>query len=68
MIDAGKRVVSICNTTGTSTSDHIILTQDLSHLESKMAPNTMAKEYSGDVDDGKTPEPPRQQHHAVSLD
>lgn len=57
MLDAGKRVINICDTTGRSTSDHIILTQDLSHLESKMASNAMAKDYSGDVDNGgETPE------------
>ena len=60
MLDAGKRVINICDTKGRSTSDHIILTQDLSHLESKMASNAMAIDYSGDNvdkdDDGETPE------------
>jgi hypothetical protein len=40
-MDAGKRVVTICDTTGSSQKDMIVLTQDLSHLESKM--NTEAK-------------------------
>jgi hypothetical protein len=71
MIEAGKRVISICDTTGTSTSDHIILTQDLSHLESKMASsNALAKEYSENVDNGTkktTPEPPRSVFGLIKL-
>jgi hypothetical protein len=67
MVDAGNRVVSICDTTGTSTSDHIILTQDLSHLESKMASNQMAKEYSENVDNGKPPEPQRSVFGLIKL-
>ena len=35
-VDAGKRVVTVCDTRGSSLRDMIILTQDLSHLESKM--------------------------------
>lgn len=47
IVDAGKRVVSICDTSGTSmNNDTIVLTQDLSHLESKMAPNAMAQPKS----------------------
>mmetsp|Transcript_7196 Transcript_7196/g.10512 ORF Transcript_7196/g.10512 Transcript_7196/m.10512 type:complete len:541 (-) Transcript_7196:102-1724(-) len=35
-LDAGKRVVTICDSKGSSGSDTIVLTQDLSLLESKM--------------------------------
>jgi tetratricopeptide (TPR) repeat protein len=54
MVDAGKRVVTIADTSGKSTSDCIILTQDLSHLESKMAtnanPNLAPKSYEEDAE------------------
>ena len=54
MIDAGKRVVTIADTSGNSTNDCIVLTQDLSHLESKMAvnsnPNLAPKSYEGDAE------------------
>jgi tetratricopeptide (TPR) repeat protein len=58
MMDAGKRVVSVCDTSGTSPSqkDTIVLTQDLSLLESLMKANTSVpikpKSYEGDVDNG----------------
>lgn len=55
-IDAGKRVLVICDTTGASpTTDMIVLTQDLSHLESQMSATThnlVPKSYPGDVDNG----------------
>ncbi|CAB9500393.1 unc-45 homolog A [Seminavis robusta] len=55
MVDAGKRVVTVADTSGNSLSDCIVLTQDLSHLESKMAanaanPNLKPKSYEGDAE------------------
>jgi Flp pilus assembly protein TadD len=60
MLDAGKRVVSICDTSGTSPEqkDTIVLTSDLSLLESIMKANNnptipiKPKSYEGDVDNG----------------
>eukprot|EP00339_Tiarina_fusa_P026568 CAMPEP_0117023376 /NCGR_PEP_ID=MMETSP0472-20121206/17456_1 /TAXON_ID=693140 ORGANISM="Tiarina fusus, Strain LIS" /NCGR_SAMPLE_ID=MMETSP0472 /ASSEMBLY_ACC=CAM_ASM_000603 /LENGTH=597 /DNA_ID=CAMNT_0004729483 /DNA_START=65 /DNA_END=1860 /DNA_ORIENTATION=+ len=53
MIDAGKRVVSIADTSGASQSDTIVLTSDLSLLESKMKANmnqiVKPKEYPDDA-------------------
>ena len=53
-LDAGKRVISVSDTSGNSQSDTIVLTQDLSLLESKMKANAMnkPKEYDGDADNG----------------
>jgi len=59
MIDAGKRVVVIADTSGASQSDTLVLTSDLSLLESKMKANatTVPKQYSedaeNDVDESK---------------
>lgn len=54
MVDAGKRVVTIADTAGNSLNDTIVLTEDLSHLESKMAtntnPNLTPKSYEGDAE------------------
>ena len=52
IVDAGKRVISIADTSGRSVKDKIVLTQDLSHLESKMAANAMmpAKKYKDDAE------------------
>mmetsp|Transcript_471 Transcript_471/g.756 ORF Transcript_471/g.756 Transcript_471/m.756 type:complete len:542 (-) Transcript_471:38-1663(-) len=58
-MDAGKRVVTICDTTGSSQKDTIVLTQDLSHLESKMnatAP-VVPKDFSEDADNGVKEQP-----------
>ena len=60
MLDAGKRVVSVCDTSGTSPEqkDTIVLTSDLSLLESIMKANNnpsipiKPKSYEGDVDNG----------------
>ena len=53
-LDAGKRVITIADTSGNSLSDCIVLTQDLSHLESKMSsntnPNLKPKTYEGDAE------------------
>lgn len=52
--DAGKRVVRISDTSGNSLDDAIVLTQDLSLLESKMNtntnPNLTPKSYEGDAE------------------
>jgi tetratricopeptide (TPR) repeat protein len=52
LMDAGKRVLVISDTSGASQSDTIVLTSDLSLLESKMKTNsTMApKKYAGDAE------------------
>jgi Tetratricopeptide repeat len=38
-LEAGKRVLTICDTRGLTSKDMLVLTQDLSHLESKMNAN-----------------------------
>ncbi|VEU45040.1 unnamed protein product [Pseudo-nitzschia multistriata] len=59
MIDAGKRVVVIADTSGASQSDTLVLTSDLSLLESKMKANTTTKpkqyaeDAENDVDESK---------------
>jgi len=49
-LGAGKRVVTISDTSGKSMEDTIVLTQDLSLLESKMAINAQAKAFPGDAE------------------
>lgn len=51
MLDAGKRVVSISDTSGSSQNDTIVLTSDLSLLESKMKtnPQKTPKQYRDDA-------------------
>jgi hypothetical protein len=58
MIDAGKRVVSISDTSGASQSDTIVLTADLSLLESKMKVNAtqVPKTYKEDAENEVEPE------------
>jgi len=64
-LDAGKRVVTIADTSGNSLNDCIVLTQDLSHLESNMAinsnPNLKPKSYEGDAENEveEKPQQPR---------
>mmetsp|Transcript_27623 Transcript_27623/g.60951 ORF Transcript_27623/g.60951 Transcript_27623/m.60951 type:complete len:586 (+) Transcript_27623:148-1905(+) len=59
LMDAGKRVVVISDTSGASQSDTIVLTADLSLLESKMKVNTTttpkkyAEDAENDVDEAK---------------
>jgi tetratricopeptide (TPR) repeat protein len=50
LMDAGKRVVAISDTSGASQSDTIVLTADLSLLESKMKTNStmVPKKYAED--------------------
>jgi hypothetical protein len=59
VMDAGKRVVSICDTTGSSQKDTIVLTQDLSHLESKMNAESpvVPKSFSDDAENGVQEQP-----------
>ena len=68
MIDAGKRVVKIEDTAGASQSDMIVLTADLSLLESKMKANAMqpVKTYKGDAENA-VEEPPQEQHEDRSV-
>ena len=49
-MDAGKRVITIADTSGNSVKDKIVLTQDLSHLESRMNVNTQAKSFQDDAE------------------
>lgn len=59
-LDAGKRVLSITDCVGKSPNDSkIVLTQDLSHLESKMPVNEKAKSYPGDAENSE-PELPKE--------
>jgi len=59
LMDAGKRVVVISDTSGASQSDTIVLTADLSLLESKMktnstmVPKKYAEDSENDVDEAK---------------
>lgn len=57
MMDAGKRVVTLCDTSGSSQRDKIVLTQDLSLLESKMASNSMSKSFQDDAENAIKDEP-----------
>lgn len=52
LMDAGKRVLVISDTSGASQSDTVVLTSDLSLLESQMAANTTMtpKKYSDDAE------------------
>lgn len=55
---AGKRVISITDTSGHSQSDTIVLTQDLSNLESKMKAHAMTpKTYADDAENDVKEEP-----------
>ena len=49
-LEAGKRVVTICDTSGRSKDDTIVLTADLNHLESKLSTNASAKSFEGDAE------------------
>jgi hypothetical protein len=56
MVDAGKRVVKIQDTSGACQEDTIVLTSDLSLLESKMKANAMqpVKTYPDDAENAVT--------------
>jgi hypothetical protein len=49
-LEAGKRVVTLCDSTGASQNDLITLTQDLSHLESRMKTNNKIVPNDNDED------------------
>ena len=49
-LEAGKRVLTLSHTTGASLHDTIVLTRDLSLLESQMPVNAQAKSYATDVE------------------
>jgi hypothetical protein len=60
-MDAGKRVLSLSDTSGASQKDTIVLTQDLSLLESKMGGTLTPKTYDDDAQNAvKEPEAPQQ--------
>lgn len=52
LMDAGKRVLVLSDTSGASQGDTVVLTSDLSLLESKMKTNStmVPKKYSGDAE------------------
>jgi hypothetical protein len=66
---AGKRVVSLADTSGNSRNDTIVLTHDLSSLESKMKANALApkKDFKGDVDNGVVEEEKQEYRSILGL-
>jgi hypothetical protein len=70
MVDAGKRVLTISDTSGISQElSTIVLTQDLSLLESKMPANstTTPKSFPSDAENSVLPEPANNKsvHHGL---
>ena len=59
-MDAGKRVIAIADTSGNSVKDTIVLSQDLSHLESKMNVNAQAKSFQEDSTNAVPEEPTKE--------
>lgn len=60
-MEAGKRVLSLSDTSGASQKDTIVLTQDLSLLESKMGGRMTPKTYDDDAENAvQEPEAPQQ--------
>ena len=61
LMDAGKRVLVVSDTSGASQSDTVVLTSDLSLLESQMAANTTMtpKKYSDDAENDVVEEKPK---------
>jgi len=55
-LEDGKRVIAVCDTSGNSRDDEIILTSDLSALSSPIPINQGAKSYDGDAENN-APEP-----------
>ena len=67
-IEAGKRVVTLCDTTGASVNDTIVLTQDLSHLESRMAaPPVQPKSYPDDAENSAPAPAPSQSRSIFGI-
>ena len=68
-VHAGKRVVTICDTTGSSQKDMIILTQDLSHLESLMnnTPALVPKVNPDDAENDVKDQPAAKQRTVLGL-
>ena len=66
MLDAGKRVVTLSDTSGASLQDTIVLTSDLSLLESKMKANAMntPKNYAEDAENAVN-EPETQKERSI---
>jgi hypothetical protein len=64
-LEAGKRVVSITDTSGKSQKDTIVLTQDLSSLESKMMVNQHAKSFPGSDAENAVPDEPKNKERSV---
>uniref|UniRef100_A0A7S3L5R1 Uncharacterized protein n=1 Tax=Amphora coffeiformis TaxID=265554 RepID=A0A7S3L5R1_9STRA len=59
-MDAGKRVITIADTSGHSIKDTIVLSQDLSLLESKMNVNAQAKSFQEDSENAVPEEPTKE--------
>ncbi|KAL3928509.1 MAG: hypothetical protein SGBAC_012623 [Bacillariaceae sp.] len=68
-MDAGKRVLSIADTSGQSIQDTIVLTSDLSLLESKMRTNAMQqpKSYKEDAENDVQEEQKDQKQETRSI-
>lgn len=67
-LEAGKRVVSITDTSGHSHRDTIVLTQDLSNLESKMMVNANAKSFPGsDAENAVVEEPATRERRIFGI-
>ena len=66
MVDAGRRVVAIADTRGRSPAlSHIVLTQDLSHLESLMPSNAAQKSFAEDAENDVPDEPSSRQPRSI---
>lgn len=57
MLDAGKRVVTLSDTSGASLDDTIVLTSDLSLLESKIKVNANKKDFPDDAENSVKEQP-----------
>jgi hypothetical protein len=66
-LQAGKRVISITDTSGSSSKDTIVLTQDLSGLESKMMVNAQAKSFPGSDAENAVPEPAQRERRIYGI-
>jgi hypothetical protein len=59
-MDAGKRVLTIADTSGNSLDDTIVLSADLSHLESKINLNAAAKSFAEDSENAVPEQPTKE--------
>lgn len=64
-LNAGERVITISDTSGASVKDKIILTQDLSSLESKMNTNAKAKAFDDDAENAVAEKPEQRSIYGI---